>query len=304
MNIIYRAQLVIAICLVLFGSIIHRSNAVTLIGDPSRYQEQNDAEWQRYTVSGEEFSVMLPVVPAMNTSDMYINVRSSRRERILGAYSNGVVYAVYTFETKSLSLDDLIRRFTSNNEPARPTEPVVVNGITGTSSRFETDDRMVAIQLFATAQNLYVFQVVGSKQGNPAAGIPKFLSSIRFSNQPEGNKVVDGAGEQPASNSETAQSNQSIFSGRDVARKVSVITKPEPRYTEEARKNQITGTVVLRAVFSSSGAVTNIHAVSDLPDGLTDRAIGATRQIRFIPAIKDGRFVSMWIQLQYNFNLF
>jgi TonB family protein len=300
---IYWAQLVIAICLVLFGSVSHRSNARVLVGDRSRYQEQT-VEWQRYTVSGEEFSVLLPVVPAMNTSDMYIDERSRRRERMLGAYSNGVVYAVYTFEKKSLSLDDLIRRFTSNNETNRQTEPVTVNGITGTSSRFETDDRMVAVQLFATAQNLYVFQVVGSKLGNPAAGIPKLLSSIRFSKQPEGNKVADGAGEQSNSNSETAQVNPSIFSGKDVTRKVSVITKPEPRYTEEARKNQITGTVVLRAVFSSSGSVTNIHAVSNLPDGLTDKAIGAARQIRFIPAVKDGRFVSMWIELQYNFNLF
>jgi TonB family protein len=301
---ICRAQLVIAICLILFGSIIHPGNGGTLIGDHSRYQEQNAAEWQRYTVSDEEFSVLLPVVPAMNTADIYLDKHNSRRERILGAYSNGAVYAVYTFEKKSLSLDDLIRRFTSNNEPTRQTEPVTVDGITGTSSKFETDDRMAAIQLFATAQNLYVFQVVCSKLGSPAAGIPKFLSSIRFSKQPEGNRAADGAGEQPTSNSETAQSNPSIFSGKDVARKVSVITKPEPRYTEEARKNQVTGTVVLRAVFSSSGAITNIHAVSGLENGLTERAIEAARQLRFIPAIKDGRFVSMWIELQYNFNLY
>src|SRR5712692_6838731 len=95
-----------------------------------------------------------------------------------------------------------------------------------------------------------------------------------------------------------------IFSGKDVTSKARILEKPEPQYTESARKNQITGTVVLRAVFSSSGSVTNIHAVSGLPDGLTERAIAAARRIRFIPAIKDGRFVSMWIQLEYNFNLY
>jgi protein TonB len=83
-----------------------------------------------------------------------------------------------------------------------------------------------------------------------------------------------------------------------------VITKPEPSYTEEARRNDVTGTVVLRCVFSSSGAVTNIRAVSGLPFGLTEKAISAARQIRFIPAIKDGHFVSMYIQLEYNFNLY
>jgi len=95
-----------------------------------------------------------------------------------------------------------------------------------------------------------------------------------------------------------------IFSGKEVNSKARVLAKPEPTYTESARKNQITGTVVLRAVFSSSGAVTNIHAVSGLPDGLTERAISAAKQIRFVPATKDGRPVSMWMELQYNFNLY
>jgi TonB family protein len=95
-----------------------------------------------------------------------------------------------------------------------------------------------------------------------------------------------------------------IFSGREVTQKARVLSKPEPQYTEEARKNQITGTVVLRAVFTSGGQVTNIRAVSGLPYGLTERAIAAARLIKFQPAMKDGRAVSMYIQLEYNFNLY
>jgi TonB family protein len=95
-----------------------------------------------------------------------------------------------------------------------------------------------------------------------------------------------------------------IFSGKEVTSKARVLEKPEPTYTEAARKNQITGTVTLRAVFSSSGQVTNIHAVSGLPDGLTERAIAAAKSIRFVPATKDGHPVSMWMELQYNFNLY
>ena len=95
-----------------------------------------------------------------------------------------------------------------------------------------------------------------------------------------------------------------VFSGKEVTSKAKVLSKPEPTYTESARKNQITGTVVLRAVFSSSGQVTNIHAVSGLPDGLTERAIAAAKSIRFVPATKDGHAVSMWMELQYNFNLY
>ncbi|MGQ0763661.1 MAG: energy transducer TonB [Acidobacteriota bacterium] len=95
-----------------------------------------------------------------------------------------------------------------------------------------------------------------------------------------------------------------IFRSSEVNSRARVLLKPEPSYTESARKNQITGTVVLRAVFSSSGSVTNISTIRGLPDGLTERAIAAAKQIKFVPAQKDGHSVSMWMQLEYNFNLY
>jgi TonB family protein len=95
-----------------------------------------------------------------------------------------------------------------------------------------------------------------------------------------------------------------VFSPRDVTQKAKIISKPEPGYTEEARKNQISGTVTLRAVLSSSGAVTGIRPVSNLPYGLTEKAIAAARQIKFIPAQKDGRAVSQYVTIEYNFNIY
>src|SRR5262249_46683736 len=79
-----------------------------------------------------------------------------------------------------------------------------------------------------------------------------------------------------------------VFNNKDVNVRARVLSKPEPQYTEDARKNQITGVVVIRAVFASSGQVTNIHVVSGLPYGLTERAIAAAKSIKFIPATKDG----------------
>jgi TonB family protein len=94
------------------------------------------------------------------------------------------------------------------------------------------------------------------------------------------------------------------FGAKDVTQKARILSKPEPQYTEDARKNQITGTVVLKAVLSSSGQVTSIRPVSQLPYGLTEKAIAAARMIKFTPAVKDGHTVSQWIQIEYNFNLY
>jgi TonB family protein len=95
-----------------------------------------------------------------------------------------------------------------------------------------------------------------------------------------------------------------IFNRSEVTSKARVTFKPEPQYTEDARKNQITGTVRLSAIFTSSGQVTSIRATKELPFGLTEKAIAAARQIRFEPAMKDGRAVSMYMTLEYNFNLY
>jgi TonB family protein len=94
------------------------------------------------------------------------------------------------------------------------------------------------------------------------------------------------------------------FAGSQVEQRARVLFKPEPTYTEDARKNQVTGTVMLRVVFASNGDVVQIRAVHTLPYGLTERAIAAARQIKFVPAVKGGHPVSVFMQLEYNFNLY
>jgi TonB family protein len=94
------------------------------------------------------------------------------------------------------------------------------------------------------------------------------------------------------------------FRVNEVTRKANITSKPEPLYTEEARKNQVTGTVRLRLVLSASGQVTGITPLTKLPDGLTEKAIEAARKISFTPAEKDGRKVSQYVTIEYNFNIY
>jgi TonB family protein len=94
------------------------------------------------------------------------------------------------------------------------------------------------------------------------------------------------------------------FNQREVTRKASITSKPEPLYTEEARKNQVTGTVRLRLILGASGSVSGITPLTRLPDGLTEKAIEAARRISFTPAEKDGRKVSQYVTIEYNFNIY
>jgi hypothetical protein len=53
--------------------------------------------------------------------------------------------------------------------------------------------------------------------------------------------------------------------------------------------------------------VTNIKRggkeVKELPGGLTKQAIDAAGKIKFKPALKDGKAVSMYLQVEYKFTL-
>jgi protein TonB len=90
----------------------------------------------------------------------------------------------------------------------------------------------------------------------------------------------------------------------EVARKAMIVFKPEPGFTEDARRFNVTGVVRLRAILASDGQVKSLSVVKPLPHGLTRKALVAARSIRFQPAQKDGRAVSQYVVLEYNFNIY
>lgn len=95
-----------------------------------------------------------------------------------------------------------------------------------------------------------------------------------------------------------------VIDPSEVTVRARIISKPEPHYTEEARQNQVVGTVILRAVFSADGSVKHILVIKELPNGLTERSVQAAQRIKFVPAMLNGRPVSMFVQLEYSFNLY
>jgi TonB family protein len=101
-----------------------------------------------------------------------------------------------------------------------------------------------------------------------------------------------------------ADDSKLVYSGKEVDTIARVVSKPEPVYTELARAKGTIGTVILRCVFTSDGNVKHLLIIRPLPFGLTEQAIKAAGRIKFIPAMKDGRSVSMYIQLEYIFNLY
>jgi TonB family protein len=82
-----------------------------------------------------------------------------------------------------------------------------------------------------------------------------------------------------------------------------VLFRVEPEYTPEARDAKVQGTVVVQAVIHEDGGLEVIKIVRGLDYGLTDKAVEALQQWKFTPGMKDGKAVSVALNVEVNFNL-
>jgi len=268
---------------------------------------QQPEAWKRYTVKGEAFSVIFPTLPAMATSKEFVDrMGKLRRQRLLGAYADGVVYTASCYLNPNQELlEDFIEQeiFTHSTFDRTSEKDLKRNGFSG-KQYFAPDKVPGTVQIFSTGNSVYRFQVFGAPTDDTR--VQQYFSSIVLGKNASGNEVSDGFGipYESESKAQTDENNANPLLSRQVDRKPVVVLKPDPMYTEEARQSRITGTVVLKVLFASDGSVVNIRAISALPYGLTEKAIEAARKIKFVPAMKDGKFVSIWMQLEYNFNLY
>jgi len=81
------------------------------------------------------------------------------------------------------------------------------------------------------------------------------------------------------------------------------IERPDPLYTETARKARVTGVVVVEAIINTSGGVENVRVLKGLPMGLSQEAERAVKKWRFKPGTLNGAPVSTIFNLTVTFKL-
>lgn len=88
-----------------------------------------------------------------------------------------------------------------------------------------------------------------------------------------------------------------------VDQKPVLLNRPMPSYTQAARDDKVEGAIMLRVLVDPDGSVKQVRVVRGLPDGLDEQAVKAAYQMRFRPAMKDGKPVAYWVSTQVEFNL-
>jgi TonB family protein len=77
-----------------------------------------------------------------------------------------------------------------------------------------------------------------------------------------------------------------------------------PTYTDEARRNEVTGAVRFRILVAADGTIKKAKLLSGLPYGLTEQATQALKKLKVEAGINEGRPVDYWLAIQYTFAIY
>ena len=94
---------------------------------------------------------------------------------------------------------------------------------------------------------------------------------------------------------------RTIYGASEVDKKAKLVDTPLAAYTEEARQADARDEVRLRLVLAGDGTIRNMFPIKSAGHALTESAVTAAQQIKFEPAVKDGRPVSQFVTLVYEF---
>jgi protein TonB len=82
-----------------------------------------------------------------------------------------------------------------------------------------------------------------------------------------------------------------------------VLYKPDPEFSEEARKAKFSGNVLVYLYIEPDGTPSHVRVVRGVGMGLDEKALEAVRKYRFKPAMKDGKPVRADLYVEVNFQI-
>jgi len=82
-----------------------------------------------------------------------------------------------------------------------------------------------------------------------------------------------------------------------------ILSRVEPQYSEEARKNRLQGNVEISLVVDATGVPMQIAILRPLGMGLDEAAAAAVSQWRFSPAVRNGTPVAVFTHIEMTFHL-
>lgn len=226
-------------------------------------------------------------------------------------------------------LNDFVAKFKQSVTQISPgvrfidSHALELNGFVGQQFRIITPDARVLVRIYSTRQRIYVLEVAGGDEEDAPVGW--FLESFAISELPPPPPPITGgrggggltlppqlppfAREQrvptyrqcacdPLGNP-IDQASTEYVATRDAI----FCTQGDLELTEEAKKHQFNGEVILEVELLKDGTVGGIKVIQSQPYGLEQKAVEAARQYKFCPALQDGQPVNTLLTLTCRFTV-
>jgi hypothetical protein len=263
-------------------------------------QPVKQTSWQRIDHE-KEFSVAVPARYTLLADENYTSNGARVDKRIIiNRFVNGamLIVEVYSGDIRRLE-EDQVKAITKGDKPFSVTRDETVGTFTLKNLKLQREKLVETYQFYRSKKTLYVVKAIAATEQDPVA--VAFLGSVRLGTgteiaAPNGSADLNDFAEVLASMDETP------FSGTP-DREIAILYKPRPHYPRDAMDSAPSGNVVVKVLFSASGKIKDIVPVSG-PRALWKASIDAASQIRFLPALKDGKLVSTWKQISYSFQVY
>lgn len=278
------------------------------------------AEWVRLQSDNDGFSIEIPSnYEFFSEKEGFVMGKGGGEELefkgvklITTNYDNTLMRVEsYALENPKKGLD-LIAQYTKGSEKS-----ISRDNLRGKQIVFSDEKFYSVTQIFPTKTNLYVIFTAARGENNPI--MQRFLASLNFNSVTNGNVKTIKFSELKISpfaltdetksagndqNQNTPPNNIKPPDGDVDSKPLIILAQSPPGYTVAARMNNVTGTLRLRLTFSASGRISKIGIVSSLPEGLTRQAIYAGLRIKFLPAEKNGKPISVTKIVEFRFSMY
>ena len=272
--------------------------------------------WERYLDSDRKVSVNLPKMPIKVEN---IDVCRELVRDAYYAYAEGVVYEFTVVYRKKnnipcptkvpfsdITLANQLEELRTPIPPfprATPQAPMEsTEQVSGISSyKFESSNQTQWL-IPEMNKGRWVELAVHHRR-SAKVDTSRFIASLSFDSR-EGKDIGDGADATIGDIGVKNDSAEGIKADPAQSDSLMVIAKPRAKYTEEARRNNVTGTVRLKLTLLSNGTVGNVEPVTTLKYGLTEQAVDAARKVVFIPRTVNGTRVTSVVTFEYGFSIY
>lgn len=234
----------------------------------------------------------------------YIGPRGSGKiegKLLVYRYINGVILFLdyYTGDVKQ------IQKSIEKEEKSAPQKAGEINGFDFKQFVEEDNNQYKKKQYYRIKDSLYILTAVAKSNDNEI--IKDFFQSVKLVNN---NKVVSpnvsgdiksitlsGIEEKEMLKFDDSQA----INDKEADRQVIILNLPYPKFPIRLMRNLNNAEIRLKALFTATGQVTEVEVLESPSKGLSKAAIEAIQKAEFLPAEKDGKLISVYIEKKYSF---